>query len=180
MKLTYVSYSAKIDFLSSVKLEDENKYIFVFSDISKNISDNIKIYYNNNINNFPLEISCLLNFLPNIKNDDYYFLDFNDDRIEENIINFLTFNLNDEIFLKPYIFLNNDLKDDVSICFANYRDKVLFSTKNESIISHGFPLVIKGNVLIFILRFIKIFFDLNILNYNLEGIFAILLKLKYG
>jgi len=179
MKLNYISTSEKIDLLSSLNIGDNDKFIFIYSNKNYKISENINVLLKSNINKFPFEISCLLNFLPKIKEEEFYFLDFNHN-IEESLTTFLKLNLENEIFSKDYYFLNNNLKDDVSICFSNYRDKVLFSSKYESLISHGFPLIIKGKDLIFIIRFIKIFFDLNILNYNIEGIFAILLKLKYG
>lgn len=176
MKLNYVNYFENIDFLSGLKLDDKNKNIIIFSKNYYKISDNIKVFKSNNINKFPIELSCLINLLSSIKNEDFYFLDFNQNNIER----FLNLKLDDNIFKNNYCFLNQDSKDDVSICLANYRDKILFSTKYDSVMGHGFPLIINGKDLIFILRFLKISFDINIFNYNIEGIFAILLKMKHG
>jgi hypothetical protein len=180
MNLIYISKYENIDFLSSFKFDVKNKSITVFSNVNKKIADNINIIKKDNINKFPDDISCLLTLLPEIKKDDYYFIDFTNNQSQENIEVFLKLSLNDEVFNNNYYFLNQDLKDDVSVCFSNYRDQILFSTRINNILPHGFPLIIKGDSLIFILRFIKIFFDINIFNYNTEGVFALLLKIKHG
>ena len=180
MKLNYVSHLDDINLLSNLKIDNENKNIIIFSNKNKKISENIILLKNNNISKFPYEISCLINLLPKINKEDYYFIDFHRDEFLKNINLFLEIDLDNEIFKSKYFFINNNLKDDISICLANYRDKVLFSTKKNPVLPHGFPLIIEGYALIFILRFLKISFDLNIFNYNIEGIFAILLKMKYG
>ena len=180
MNLIYISKYEEIDFLSSFKLDEKNKFITVFSNVNKKISDNINVIKRSNVNKLPDDISCLITLLPEIKKDDYYFIDFTNNQSQENIKAFVDLNLNDEVFNNNYYFLNQDLKNDVSLCFSNYRDQILFSTRINNILPHGFPLIIKGDSLMFILRFIKIFFDINIFNYNTEGVFALLLKIKYG
>ena len=101
MKLNYVNYFEKIDFLSGLKLDDKNKNIIIFSKNYYKISDNIKVFKSNNINKFPIELSCLINLLSSIKNEDFYFLDFNQNNIER----FLNLKLDDDIFKNNYCFL---------------------------------------------------------------------------
>lgn len=180
MILYYLSLIDDVNDVSSYQLNDENKKAVLFCDIAeKKVSENFLIIKNSKVNKFPKEISCLLNYLNNINHDDYYFLDFNINNKLENFNLFLSVKDYDPIFKNNYFFLNN-FSNDISVCFANYRDQVLFSTRKNPILKHGFPLIIKGESLIFVLRFIKIFFDLNIFNYNIEGIFALILNLKYG
>ena len=169
----YVDYISNPQKLSSVDFnvfKDKKFYLFYDNKIDKKY-DNVDCFLLNNYNNFPKELSCLMQLLNIIKEDNYYFLNFKNDN---NVDLYASINLIDEDFK----FFGNQISD-VSICFANYRDQILFSSKNNYYLNHEFPLLIKGNRLKFILQFIRIFLDLNIFNYNIEGIFSILKKLKY-
>lgn len=161
-KLTYVDFNQFKDF----------KFIIFSDKIIESNNDNLKLLLVNNFNNFPKELCCLIQLLNIIDDNYYYFLNFKN----ENNIEFLK-NLKD--IKDDFHFLGKQISD-ISVCFANYRDQVLFSSKNNSYLNHEFPLLIKGNKLKFVLQFIKIFLDLNIFNYNIEGIFSIIKKLKYG
>ena len=169
----YVDYINNPQKLSSVdfdKFKDKEFYIFLDKKI-ENKYDNVKYFLLNNYNNFPKELSCLMQLLNIVDENCFYYLNFK----ERNNINLYSeINQIDDDFK----FCGNQISD-ISICFANYKDQVLFSSRNNYYLKHEFPLLIKGDKLKFILKFIRIFLDLNIFNYNIEGIFSIIKKLKY-
>jgi hypothetical protein len=170
--IIYVDYFEDTKKLSSIDFNKfENKKFYLFVDGKVNINfNNVSLFTLNNYNNFPKELSCLMQILDVLNKDYYYFLNFEP---INNIDLYVDIHSADDDFK----FYGNEVSD-VSICLANYRDKVMFSSKNNYL-NHGFPLLIKGDKLKFVLQFIKIFLDLNIFNYNIEGIFSILKKLKY-
>lgn len=170
--IIYVDYIEDTKELSSIDFNKfENKKFYLFIDDKININfKNVSLFVLNNYNNFPKELSCLMQILDIVNKDYYYYLNFEP-------INNIDLYVNIDSIDDDFKFYGTEISD-ISICLANYRDQVMFYSKNNYL-KHGFPLLIKGDKLKFILQFIKIFLDLNIFNYNIEGIFSILKNLKY-
>jgi hypothetical protein len=170
--IIYVDYIEDTKQLFSIDFNKfENKKFYLFIDDKININfKNVNLLLLNNYNNFPKELSCLMQILDIVNKDYYYYLNFE-------TINNIDLYVNIDSIDDDFKFYGSEISD-ISICLANYRDQVMFSSKNNYL-KHGFPLLIKGDKLKFILQFIKIFLDLNIFNYNIEGIFSILKNLKH-
>ena len=170
--IIYVDYIEDTKELSSIDFNKfENKKFYLFIDDKININfKNVSLFVLNNYNNFPKELSCLMQILDIVNKDYYYYLNFEP-------INNIDLYVDIDSIDDDFKFYGTEISD-ISICLANYRDQVMFSSKNNYL-KPGFPLLIKGDKLKFILQFIKIFLDLNIFNYNIEGIFSILKNLKY-
>jgi len=138
--IIYVDYFEDTKELYSIdfnKFENKKFYLFVNGKININLT-NVSLFTLKNYNNFPKELSCLMQILDIINKDYYYFLNFEP---INNIDLYVDINSVDDDFK----FYGNEVSD-VSICLANYRDKVMFSSKNNYL-NHGFPLLIKGDKL---------------------------------
>jgi hypothetical protein len=172
--LIYVDYFEDANKFTDVNFNEfPNNKFYLFTDNHLDFNfNNVSLLIAKNYNNFPKELSCLMQVLNVINKDCYYFLNF---ELATNIDLCASIDSIDDDFK----FYGSEISD-ISTCLANYRDQVLFSSKNNNYLNHGFPLLIKGDKLQYILQFIKLFLDLNIFNYNIEGIFSILKNLKYG